>query len=166
MTIQNIVFLPQISKFLSKKAHFRPYRPIEASPINDFNMKRCLIGFLIWGYENLLLPPKKLDLWPKNDQNWHFWQIWSYVWPKNNADKLPKCFFHYLVTKTFTYYHKKYDFWPKNGQILPKICIFGYFGPNIGIFCPFPPMPDQNQCEQGAWVGFPLFGYENFWFLQ
>ena len=116
--------------------------------------KRCLIGFLIWGYENLLLPPKKLDLWPKNDQNWHFWQIWSYVWPKNNADKLPKCFFHYLVTKTFTYYHKKYDFWPKNGQILPKICIFGYFGPNIGIFCPFCPGTIGSR-----WVG----GFSVIW---
>ena len=32
-----------------------------------------------------------------------------------------------------------------NGQILPKICIFGHFGPNIGIFGPFRPMPDQKN---------------------
>ena len=31
---------------------------------------------------------------------------------------------------------------PKNGQIWSKVCIFGHFGPNIGIFCPFRPMPD------------------------
>ena len=32
----------------------------------------------------------------------HFWPIWSNAWPKNNADKLPRWFFHYVSTKTFT----------------------------------------------------------------
>ena len=33
----------------------------------------------------------------------------------------------------------KLDFGPKNGQIWPKICICGHFGPNIGIVGPFNP---------------------------
>ena len=42
----------------------------------------------------------------------------------------------------------KLGFGPKNGQIWPKICIFGYFGPNIGLSDPFDAMSDQKkQCE-------------------
>ena len=39
----------------------------------------------------------------------------------------------------------KLGFGPKNGQIWPKICIFGYFGPNIGLSDPFDAMPDQKK---------------------
>ena len=53
--------------------------------------------------------------------NRHFWSIWSNGRPKNNADKLLRWFFRCVGTKTF---------WPNNGQISPKICIFGYFRPN------------------------------------
>ena len=37
---------------------------------------------------------------------------------------------------------KKIDFWPKNGQILPKNW---HFWPNMGVFGPFDPMPDQKR---------------------
>ena len=32
-----------------------------------------------------------------------------------------------------------------NGQIWPKICIFGHVGPNIGLSDPFGAMPDQKN---------------------
>ena len=66
--------------------------------------KRCLIGILIWGYQNFYsLPPKNWILGPKTAKFgpklafWakyrHFWPIWFNAWPKSNADKLPRCFF-------------------------------------------------------------------------
>ena len=72
--------------------------------------KRCLIGILIWGYQNFYsLPPKNWILGPKTAKFgpklafWakyrHFWPIWSNAWPKNNADKLPKWFSVMLVPK-------------------------------------------------------------------
>ena len=35
----------------------------------------------------------------------------------------------------------------QKGQIWSKICIFGLFGPNIGIFGPFCPMSDQKTMQ-------------------
>ena len=43
-------------------------------------------------------------------------------------------------------------------QIWPKICIFGNFGPNIGIFGPFDTMPDQKTMQIRCLGGFPLVG--------
>merc|ERR1712107_832431 len=58
--------------------------------------------------------------------------------------------FCYVGTKTFTYSHKNYDIWPKNGQIWSKICIFGHFGPNIAIFSHFVQFLTKTLYEQGA----------------
>ena len=61
-----------------------------------------------------------MDFLPKNGQIWPqtgiFGQISAFVAnliscrPKNNADKLSRWFFHYEITKTFTYSHKNLDF--------------------------------------------------------
>ena len=59
----------------------------------------------------------------------------------------------------------KLDFGPKNGQIWPKICICGHFGPNIGLYGEFGAMPNQKTTRTMCLVGFPLCGYQNFCFL-
>ena len=46
---------------------------------------------------------------------------------------------HFHSTST-----KNLGYWPKNSQICPKICNFGHFGPNIGIFDPFCAMLDRK----------------------
>ena len=60
--------------------------------------------------------------------------------PKNNADKLPRWFFRYVGTITYTYSRKKLDFWSKHSQIWPKINFFG----QISAFDPFGPRADQK----------------------
>ena len=79
----------------------------------------------------------------------HFCSFWAKYWPsdpfgaipdqKNNANEVPRVFFYMLVPK------------PKNWS---KICMFGHFGPNIGIFCPFRPMPDQKPMRTRCLGGF------------
>ena len=61
------------------------------------------------------------------------------------------------ITKIFSIPPKKWIFGIKNGQIWP----------NIGIFGPFDPMPDQknNANKVPLEVVFPLCGYPNFCFL-
>ena len=107
--------------------------------------------------------PQKLDFGPKRAKFgpklafWakyrHFWPIWSNAWPKTMRTSCLSGFC-YVGTKTFTYSHKNLDFWPKNGQIWSKICIFGHFGPNIAIFCTFCPIPDQNTIWTRCLGGF------------
>ena len=41
---------------------------------------------------------------------------------KNNANKVPRCFFSYVGTKTFASSCKNLNFLPKRGQIWLKIC--------------------------------------------
>ena len=48
-----------------------------------------------------------------------------------------------MGTKTFAQSRKNQDFWPQNGQIWSKICLFGHSGPNIGIFGQFPTKNSQ-----------------------
>ena len=88
------------------------------------------------------------------------------------------------VTKLMISQVKKKDLLLQNDQIWPKIGIFGQFGPgHAGFFGPllvgrlvvgarglylarhlftlfahYVQCPTKNQCEQGAWVGFPLCG--------
>jgi hypothetical protein len=50
-------------------------------------------------------------------------------------NKVPWWVFRYVGNKTFDFSSKKKDFLPKNDQILPKIGIFGRFGPgHAGFF--------------------------------
>ena len=50
----------------------------------------------------------------------------------------------------------KLDFGPKNGQIWPKICICGHFGPNIDNFGPFGHMPNQKTMRSRCLCGFSV----------
>ena len=48
---------------------------------------------------------------------------------------MPPWVFRYVGNKTFYFSSKKKDFLPQNDQILPKIGIFGQFGPgHAGLF--------------------------------
>ena len=71
------------------------------------------------------------------------------VGQKNNADKLSRWFFVMLVPKILLTPLKIRIFWS-------KICIFGHFGPNIAIFCPFRPMPDQKPMRTRCLSGFSV----------
>ena len=42
------------------------------------------------------------------------------------------------------------------GPKTAKICIFGHFGPNIGIFCPFCPTPYQKPMRTRCLGGFSV----------
>ena len=93
-------------------------------------------------------------IWPKTGilaRYWHFWPIWSHVWPKTNANKVPRCFFCYVGTKTFASSHKKEDVLPKNWPNFAFanafLVIFGLLGPNIDIFGPYGPMPDRKTMQ-------------------
>ena len=57
-----------------------------------------------------------------------------------------------MGTKTFASSQKKKDFGPKTA----KIGIIGHFGPNIGIFGPFRPMPYQNIIQTRYLGGFTV----------
>ena len=53
------------------------------------------------------------------------------------------------ITETPPRHVVRIGFWSgmgraKNENIWPKMTKNAYFGPNIGIFCPFRPMPDQK----------------------
>ena len=50
----------------------------------------------------------------------------------------------HAVVLAFASSHYNWEFWPKNGKILPKICICGNFGPHFGIFGPFGAIPGQK----------------------
>ena len=43
-----------------------------------------------------------------------------------------------------------------NGQIWSKICIFGHFGPNVGIFGPFRPVSYQKTMQTRCLSGFSV----------
>ena len=107
----------------------------------------------------LLPAPKKLDFGPKN---WHFGPNIGIFGPfdlrPDQKTMRTNCLggFCYVGTKTFTYSHKNQDFWPKNGQIWSKICIFGHFGPNIAIFCTFCLIPDQKTIWTRCLGGFSV----------
>ena len=87
---------------------------------------------------------------------------------KNDANKVPRWFFCYVDTKTFASSQKNKDFWPKNSHIWPEIGIIGHFGPNICIFGPFRPMPDQknNANKMRRWFFRNVGTKTNFCFFQ
>ena len=61
-----------------------------------------------------------------------------------------------MGTTTFTYSRKNEVFWPINGKIWPKICIFGHFGPNISICGPFGHEPKQKTMRTRCLGGFSV----------
>ena len=93
---------------MRSKLHFLSLTTIGPSPVNVFNTKEVLVGFLICDFQNFC----------------------------SHANLL--------------------GFWPQNGQIWSKICIFGHFGPNIAIFCTFCPMPNQKPMWTRCLGGFSV----------
>ena len=61
----------------------------------------------------------------------------------NDANKLPRWFFRYIGTNLLLP-PVRLGVLVRKGQIWSKICSFGHFGLNIGIFGPFRPMSDQK----------------------
>ena len=93
------------------------------------------------GYQNFCFLPLKLGFlvqkWPKLAKYWHFWASWSHARPKNNANKVPRWFFCYVVTKTFASFRKNKEFWPKMTKFCPKYAFLGtYNRPCRFIWCP------------------------------
>ena len=99
--------------------------------------------------------PTKMDFWPKTG-------IFSPFDTMPNQKAMRK---RCLGGSSFMWV-PKLDFGPKNGQIWPKICICGHFGPNIGLYGEFGAMPNQKTTRTMCLVGFPLCGYQNFTFSR
>ena len=85
---KNWLLAPNIQIFGSKKHIFAPSSQLKPHWSMFSTQKRCLIGFLIWGYQKVYsLPPKNGFLaqkWPNMTQNWHFWpnrSIFGQIWP-------------------------------------------------------------------------------------
>ena len=64
--------------------------------------------------------------------------------------------------QTFAPLSKLVGFWPKNGQIWPKMHILGHFGPNIGLSDPQGAMRDQKVPKwfSDVWVPELLFPHK------
>ena len=118
---KNWLFAPNIQIFGSKNTFL-------SLAANWSLTKKVSYWFPDMRAPKVLLPPSKKGFLAKKMAKFgpklsfiakyrHFWPLWSIVWPKNNADKLPRWFFHYMGTKTLTNFRKNYYFWPKNGQI-------------------------------------------------
>ena len=100
---KNWLLAPNIPIFGSKLHIFVPSGQFEPYWSMFSTRKRCLIGFLIPGYQKFYSIPKNWFLAsnrPNWAQNWHFWLYMGIFGPfdpipdqKNNANKLHKWFF-------------------------------------------------------------------------
>ena len=60
-----------------------------------------------------------------------------------------RCLVGFLICEYQNFcYLSKIRIFPKIGQIWPKICIFGHFGPNIGFSDQFGAMPEQKKVNK------------------
>merc|ERR1711963_241937 len=140
---KKLTFGPKYPNFGVKKAHFRPQRPIGASPINVFNTKKVSHWNPDTRVPKFLLPaPKKLDLGPKNGQIWSKICIFGHSRPniaifctfcpmpdqKNNVNKVPRWVFCYVGNKTFDFSSKKRIFCPKTTKFGPKLAFLVNLG--------------------------------------
>ena len=155
ITKQKIDFWPQISKFWGQKSTFLPLAANWSLTDQCFQHEKGVSLESRYEGTKIFTPcPQKIGFWaqkrPNLAKNWHFGPNIGIFGPfdlrPDQKTMRTNCLggFCYVGTKTFTYSHKNQDFWPKNGQIWSKICIFGHFGPNIAIFCTFCPMPNQK----------------------
>ena len=72
---------------------------------------------------------------------------------------MPRCFFRYMGIKTFASSHKNEDFWPKNGQIWPIMCIFGQISAFLIHLAPCPTNKTmRTRCQSGLLI----CGYQKF----
>ena len=80
----------------------------------------------------------KYDFWEKTQySNMNFWCF--LVTPEKQCEQGAQVFFPLCGYRNFCSREKNRIF----GQIWPKICILGHYGPNIGLSHPFCPLPDQ-----------------------
>ena len=124
---QKNTFGPKYSNFWVKIAHFHPYRPIGATPVNVFNTKEVSHWFPDIRIPKVKLHPlQKRSFGPKRPNAASKWHLWPNIGIFGPFDRLPDqktmqttalVVFCYVGTKTFSYSRKNYDFWPKNGQI-------------------------------------------------
>ena len=111
-------FTPSSSKYwffaqkrpnLAKNWHFWPniglFGPFDLMPDQITMQTRCLGGFPVKYVPQILLIPVKIRIFgPKLAflaKYCHFWPIWSHARPKNKGNKVPRCCFRYVGTKTF-----------------------------------------------------------------
>ena len=138
---------------MGSKLHF--FVPSGSLPVNFFNTKQVSNRFpdirvpivLLLPINNTIFVPKTA----KFGQNLAFWvilgQIFAFLvhFDAMSYQKTMgmRCLVSFLIFEyqNFCSLSKKLGSWPKNGQIWPKICIFGHNGPNIGLFDPFGAMP-------------------------
>ena len=117
--------------FLAKYWHVWPKMTKNARP--QKKQTRCLGVFSVMWVPKLLLTPQRIGIsGPKTAKFClRFWTIWSHARPKNNANKVPRCFFRYMGTITFAFSSDNKGFSPQNDHIWPEISIFGHFGPGL-----------------------------------
>ena len=133
MWVPTLLLTPaKIRIFRQKTAKFGPFGPL---PGQITMRTRCLDGLSVTWVLKILLPPKKnKDFWPKKAnqaQKYAFVVILGQILaflahlvpcPTNKQCK------RYVSTKIFSSSDKNQDFWPKNDQILPKICFWAHVG--------------------------------------
>ena len=139
-----------------------PRKMTHCSETNFFSVwsewESCSPGILL---TKIAIPKQKIDFWP---------QISKFSGQKSASSSLAanwsltgQCFVHkkgvslmqgYEDAKSFTPSPKKMDFWPKSGLIWQKKN--WHFWPNIGIFGPFDPMPDQKTMRTRCLGGFSV----------
>ena len=136
-------------------------RPIGASMINVFNMKKVshwnpdmrVPKFLLHAPKNWILGPKtakfgpKLAFWAKYR---HFCPIWSKAWPKNDANKLSLWFSVMLVPKLLLTPIKIRIFGPKMAKFGPKSSFLVILGQILAFLAHVVQCPTKIQCEQSA----------------
>ena len=108
--------------------------------------------------------------WTYSDRNDSYREKSTFSFLAANLSRTGQCFQHgkgvslvpwYDDTKSFTPSPPKNGFWPKNGQIWPKLAFLAKYQHFWPIWSHTWPKTMQTRCPGG----FPLCGYENFWFL-
>ena len=123
--------------------HQWDHRALEAEVSKSHGWKGAY-NIAFWG---IFIQSKTAIIQPKNGI---FGQILAFgPMPdqKSMQTRCPGDFSVMLVPKLLLTAIEIRVFGQKNGQIWPKICIVGHFGPNIGIYGPLCPMLDQKNAN-------------------
>ena len=98
---QNWHFQLNIGTFGQMLAIFGPLGPM---PDQKPMQTRCLGGFYVMWVPKPLIAPKNIRIFAPKTTKFgpklgflakyrHFWSIWSHALPKDDANKMPRCFF-------------------------------------------------------------------------
>ena len=107
---KKLTFRPSNSTFLSLAANW-------SHTGQRFQHRKGVSSVPWYGDIKSVTPsPQQVDFWPKNGQIWpkndSFGQIWAFLVhliqcpTKKQFEQVPRWFFQYVGTKTFTYFHK------------------------------------------------------------